>query len=244
MKYVIHRYPVLASTNTTAHHLAREGAAEGTVVVAERQEQGRGRFGRSFFSPGDSGLYFSLILRPGLLPNQALYLTTAAAVAVARSVETLTGTPAAIKWVNDVYLRDRKVAGILTEGCVDVGRLQYAVLGVGVNLSVPAGGFPADIADRAGALFCQPQLPATKETLLEQILDAFDELYRAMPDSSFLEEYRRRSWLTGRTVQLLMPDDTPGETVVVRGIDDDFGLLVEGADGCRTIRSGDVRVKV
>lgn len=245
MRYVIHRYPVLDSTNTTAHRLAREGAPEGTVVVAERQEQGRGRFGRSFFSPGDSGLYFSLILRPDhLSPDQALYLTTAAAVAVSRSAEALTGTPAAIKWVNDVYVQDRKVAGILTEGCVGDGRLQYAVLGVGVNLFTPTGGFPENIADRAGTLFCQPQSPAAREALLEHVLNTFDELYRVLPDISFLEEYRSRSFLTGRTVRLLTPDDTPGETVTVRGIDDDFGLLVEGPGGCRTIRSGDVSVKV
>lgn len=104
------------STNTWVRQRAQEGAAEGTVVVAEGQTAGRGRRGRAFFSPEGSGIYLSLLLRPSIDPSQAHLLTCAAAVAVARAIERTSGQSASIKWVNDVYCNERKVAGILTEG--------------------------------------------------------------------------------------------------------------------------------
>lgn len=241
MHYTVTALERVDSTNRVARERALSGAPEGTVIVADRQEQGRGRFGRHFFSPPGTGLYMSIVLRPAIPPQQALYVTTAAAVAVAEAVEQLTGESARIKWVNDVYLRDKKVCGILTEGGMEGERLRFAVLGIGVNLAPPPGGFPPDIANKAGALFDTPR--PIRDELVQAILTRFFAYYDRLADKPFLAEYRRRSLLTGKQVQLLSPDGVPGGTVTVRGIDDDFSLIVQDECGVRTLSSGDVSIK-
>lgn len=140
------------STNAEARRRALEGAAEGTVVVAEEQTAGKGRPGKTFFSPAATGLYLSIVLRPTLAADRGQFITCAAAVACAQAIEQVTGAESLIKWVNDIYCDGRKVAGILTEGVVDMesGHFEHAVLGIGVNVKPPADGFPHDIADVAG----------------------------------------------------------------------------------------------
>lgn len=152
----------LDSTNAEALRRAVDGAPEGTVIVAEEQTAGRGRRGRSFFSPAGTGIYLSILVRPALAAERAHLLTCSAAVAVAEAIEACAGVDASIKWVNDVYCRGKKVAGILTEGSFDLegGVLQHAVVGIGVNVRPPHAGFPAEIAERAGAV-----LPASDATL-------------------------------------------------------------------------------
>ena len=152
----------LDSTNAEALRRAVDGAPEGTVIVAEEQTAGRGRRGRSFFSPAGTGIYLSILVRPALAAERAHLLTCSAAVAVAEAIEACAGVDASIKWVNDVYCRGKKVAGILTEGSFDLegGVLQHAVVGIGVNVRPPHAGFPAEIAERAGAV-----LPARDATL-------------------------------------------------------------------------------
>ncbi len=242
MTYHVERYEQLPSTNRTAKERAQQGADEGLVIVAAHQTAGRGRFGRSFHSPDGTGLYMSVVLRPDLDVEQVLYLTTAAAVAVAQTVEEMTGEYAAVKWVNDVYCRGKKVAGILTEGEWRDGKLLYAVLGIGINLVAPKDGFPADIADKAGAVFVTD--PVDADTVMRAILDRFDGYYRHLTDRPHLAEYRRRHMLNGQTVELLTIDDQPLGTAAVEGIADDFSLLIRDQDGVRALSSGDVRVLV
>lgn len=124
------------------------------VVVAEEQTAGKGRPGKTFFSPAATGLYLSIVLRPTLAADRGQFITCAAAVACAQAIEQVTGAESLIKWVNDIYCDGRKVAGILTEGVVDMesGHFEHAVLGIGVNVKPPADGFPHDIADVAGAV--------------------------------------------------------------------------------------------
>lgn len=242
MIWSVQTFEQLESTNRTAHELARKGAPEGTVVVADRQTQGRGRFGRSFFSPAGSGLYMSVILRPTLSPEQTLYITTAAAAAVARAAEAVTGEAMSIKWVNDIYYRGKKVAGILTEGAMDRDQLAYAILGIGVNIAPPDGGFPPDIQNKAGALFDAPC--DRRDELCRLILTRFEDYYGALEQKPFLEDYRTRSFLDGKMVQLLAVDDTPAETATVLGIDDECGLIVQTQNGIRHLTSGDVSIQL
>ena len=242
VNYRVKRYEQLPSTNRTAKEMAQQGAGEGLVIVAAHQTAGRGRFGRSFHSPDGTGLYMSVVLRPDLNPEQVLYLTTAAAVAVAQTVEAMTGECASVKWVNDVYCRGKKVAGILTEGEWRDGKLQYAVLGIGINLAAPKEGFPADIADKAGAMFERD--PADADTVMNAVLTRFFAYYPHLTDRPHLAEYRRRHLLNGKTVQLLTVDDQPLGTATVEGIGDDFSLLVRDEHGVRSLSSGDVRVLV
>lgn len=242
MIYSFQSHEELDSTNRLAHELAKNGAPEGTVVTARRQTNGRGRFGRSFFSPDGTGLYMSIILRPALSVDRVLYITTAAAAAVARAVERLTAESAQIKWVNDVYYRGKKVAGILTEGAVSGDTLAYAVLGIGVNVAPPNGGFPTEIIRKAGTLF---DTPCDKcDELCHHILDYFDEYYGTLTQKPFLEDYRSRSLLNGKTVQLLGTDDVPIETATVLGIDDECALIVQTKDGIRHLQSGDVSLRL
>lgn len=147
--------PETESTNTLLREKANNGFPEGTVVLANTQTKGRGRRGRSFYSPADTGLYLSVLLRPdGMIPDQAVKITTMAAVAVCEAVEKISGKETWIKWVNDIYQEGRKISGILTEASISMenGSVEYVILGIGVNVYPPKGGFPEDIRETAGSV--------------------------------------------------------------------------------------------
>ena len=154
-------YKTITSTNTVLKALAAEGAPAGLALIAGEQTAGRGRMGRSFYSPADSGLYLSLLLRPNVSAVEATRLTACAAVAVAETIEELSGRPAQIKWVNDIFVDGRKVCGILTEASVDCenGMMHYVIIGLGVNTRVPAGDFPEELKGIAGAAFDANSIP-------------------------------------------------------------------------------------
>ena len=238
--FTLHEFDVVDSTNTTAREMAANGAPEGTVVLARCQRQGRGRFGRKFFSPDGSGIYMSVILRPTENP---LYITTAAAVAVAGAVQAVTDKTVGIKWVNDVYCNGKKVCGILTEGSMVDGKWEYAVLGIGINLAPPPNGFPADLIHKAGAVWETVPTDSVRDRLVAEILRRFGEFYAALGRKPFLEEYRRLSVLTGKTVKVLAPNGTEREQVTVLEIDDECSLVVKEKDGTvRRLSSGEVSV--
>ncbi|MBP3853988.1 MAG: biotin--[acetyl-CoA-carboxylase] ligase [Ruminiclostridium sp.] len=228
---------ITGSTNDDIKALAESGAPEGTVMIAGEQTAGKGRLGRSFYSPKDTGLYMSVLLRPRLPASDALAITTAAAAAVALAADALCGTSAGIKWVNDIYVGGRKVCGILTESSLAPdGSMKYAVLGIGVN--VADGGFPDDIADKAGALGADTAL---RPALAASILENFFAYYDKLPERGFMDEYRRRSVLTDRVIEY----ERGGErlTGTVLGIDDEARLAVRGADGIiRYLSSGEVNI--
>lgn len=233
----------VTSTNTILKALAGQGIPEGFVLIAESQTAGRGRLGRSFHSPVGTGLYMSLLLRPALSAEKSLYITTAAAVAVARAIEDTAGLQPRIKWVNDLYLNERKVCGILTEAAVDFDTkgLKWAVLGIGLNLSVPAGGFPEDIRHIAGALFEKPADTDTRAKLAAAIIDRFFELYGDLESGAFIEAYRSRSFLTGREIVFSMGNETFSGTVT--GISDEAHLLVRLENGEeRAFSAGEVQI--
>ena len=238
-------YDELTSTNLTAKELFADGASKPFLVVARRQRGGRGRMGRSFFSP-DGGLYMSLLLPYEMEADMSLRITTAAAVAVSRAIDSFVGDRARIKWVNDVYLDGRKVCGILTEGGFTAdGRLSHAVLGIGVNLVPPESGFPEDIKDRAGAVFERIENDCDCK-LCAMIVNNFMELFDSGLDSShYIDEYRRRSIVIGRRVDVMRVHDGEAVPADVLAINDDFGLCVRYGDGrCDTLSSGDVSLRL
>lgn len=232
------------STNDDLKKMAAQGAPSGTIVITDRQTAGKGRLGRSFFSP-QSGVYMSLLLRPMTEMPLSLRYTVAAAVAVCRACEQVCSNKAEIKWVNDVYINGRKICGILTEGSIVGGRLDYAVIGIGTNITTPAGGFPEDIADRAGALFEYGKAPegiseryaAALMCNLSQIFD----LSGAVRD--IMDEYRRRSFLPGRNITAVTADgEKPCKAI---GITDDAELIVQYPDGnVGTLCSGEVSIRI
>lgn len=250
-KYLRHKglpltvVPSAASTNALAREMADRGAMEGTVVIAGEQTAGRGRSGRHFFSPGGTGLYLSLLLRPrDYAPQQAVQLTALAAAAMCQAVEAVSGRQPGIKWVNDLILDGKKVCGILTEGAfgLETGALEYAVVGVGVNLYPPAGGFPEDIAPIAGTVFSAPQDDG-KNRLAAAFLDAFLDGYSAPDRQDLLALYRRRSLAVGRPVTVCLGNQT--RPAYAYGVDDACRLLVRYPDGREDALSyGEIRVKL
>ena len=168
------------------------------VVVAEEQIAGKGRLEDVLLSCRHR-LVLSIVLRPTLAADRGQFITCAAAVACAQAIEQVTGAESLIKWVNDIYCDGRKVAGILTEGVVDMesGRFEHAVLGIGVNVKPPTDGFPHDIADVAGAVLGD-HTGAIRCELAAAILARFWDVYRRMEDPALYDEYRRRCFLLGQ----------------------------------------------
>lgn len=241
-------YKEVDSTNTVARKAAADGAPEGTVILAEMQQGGRGRMDRVFFSPAGTGLYMSVVLRPAA-DTSPLYITTAAAVAVAESIEAVAGVQASIKWVNDIYCHGKKVCGILTEGAFDssCSTLQYAILGIGINILEPPGGFPRELSARAGAVFGAKNPPPDypRETLAADILTRFWGYYVRLSEKPHLSAYRTYSFLGGRTVEVLDITGKAAYEARVIGITDEFGLTVETPDGqCRVLSSGEVSLRL
>ena len=236
--------PVVTSTNSLLRQEAEQGADEGRVLVAAQQTAGRGRRDRTFFSPPDSGLYLSLLLRPELEAKEALSLTTCAAAAVALAIEECARIPAQIKWVNDVFCGGKKVCGILTEAALDLesGGLQYAIVGIGVNLFPPEAGFPPELPE-AGAVFsARPQGLEGRSQLAGSILNHFFSFYPDLKTSDFFEEYRKRSLVLGQEITVLEGSTT--RTAHALDLEPDFSLKVREADGSLSIlSSGEVRVR-
>ena len=234
--------PCVESTNTLLRSLADQGAPEGTVIIANAQSRGRGRSGRGFFSPGDTGLYLSLLLRPvHASPQQAVMLTAAAASAMCQAMDTLGGHPE-IKWVNDIFQNGRKVCGILSEAAfsLETGAPEYVVIGVGVNAYPPREGFPPELEGIAGALW-QQEVPDGRNQLAAAFLDQFFRLYTAKDPALFLEDYRRRSLVVGRDVTVLLGDQQ--RTAHALSIDDQCRLLVKYESGeTAALSYGEVRL--
>lgn len=229
------------STNRVAKSLAEQGADEGTLIVALSQTAGRGRLGRSFLSP-EGGLYFSLVLRPSFSPEESRMLTVAAAVATAQAIEQTSGKKCDIKWVNDIYIGGKKVCGILTEGAFDAetGTLKYAVLGIGINIFAPDG-LPDEISDIADTVFDGDVPSKIKAELIAKIVNNFMAFYKKLDGRAFLEEYRRRSMLTGLDVCYTLQGAE--HTGRVLGIDDEARLIVEENGKEVYIGAGDVSVR-
>lgn len=228
----------VSSTNDIARQQAENGCREGLVVLADSQTQGRGRQGRSFYSPGGTGLYMSLVLRPRCL-SPAL-VTAAAAVAVAEVLEELSGKKALIKWVNDVFIDGRKVCGILAEGALTPqGQLKYAVLGIGVDLAAPEAGYPPELEAVAGAVFeAGHALP--RDTVAQAILDRFWLLYQDR--TGLYQRYKSRCFVLGKTVTL---GGAVPRLATALDLDESFRLIVRLEDGTvKALDSGEISVKV
>lgn len=238
-------FPTIGSTNTVLKGMAADGAPEGTVLVAGEQTEGRGRVGRRFYSPAGTGLYMSVLLRPKMAAPEMVKLTACAAVAVAEVIEELSGAPAGIKWVNDVLVRGKKVCGILTEASFagNNGPANYVVVGIGINARLPAGNFPEKLRGVAGAVFEGKGPPASRCRLAAEVLDRLLGHYRHLEERDVYENYRKRSVVLGRDIDLLSPGKDPVPAKAL-DIDRDFALLVRLGDGSvRRVGTGEVSIR-
>ncbi len=238
----------VTSTNTLLKEKAAAGAREGTVIIANSQTGGKGRLGRSFFSPLNTGLYISVLLRPADIPPQrALKITTMAAVAACRAIDAVLPDQIRpqIKWVNDIFLRGKKVVGILTEASVSMenGNLEYAVLGIGFNVYEPEGGFPEELRNIAGAVLPK-RVPDAKNRIAAEFLRCFFEVYRAPDHLGYEAEYKARSLVLGKTVDVIPTGGGATRRAKVLDITEDCNLLVEYDDGSQAVlSSGEVSVR-
>lgn len=231
------------STNTVCLAKAAEGESEGYVAIAGAQTKGRGRRGRGFYSPADTGIYMSILLRPSAYPGtQVLRITAMAAVAVSEAIESLCDKEASIKWVNDIYMDGRKVCGILTEAGPDIegDSIDCVVVGIGINAYAPKGGFPEEIKDKAGCAFDE-QASDMRNRLAAEILSRFMDYYNSDSQAGYIDEYRKRSLVTGKDVEI--SGHGSRRRAHVLGIDDEFGLIVRYPDGKEDVmRSGEVSI--
>ena len=235
----------VVSTNSLLKELAIQGEAEGKVLIAEEQTCGRGRLGRDFYSPAKTGIYMSILLRPKMTVEDSLFITTSAAVAIAKAIEKIADCEAKIKWVNDIYCNGKKVCGILTEAGIDFegGGLEYAVIGIGINVSKPKGGFPEELTNIATALFSSNKYSSDlRSQLVAEILNNFWIYYENISNKTFLTEYRDRSLLIGKEINVISGENST--RALALEIDDKARLVVKLSDGeIKTLSSGEVSIR-
>lgn len=237
--------PETTSTNADAFHLAEAGAEDGTAVIADAQSGGKGRRGRVWSSPSGVNLYCSVVLRPAIMPHEAPQLTFLSAVAVARAIEQATALEPEIKWPNDVLISGRKVAGLLNEMSAETDRVNFVILGIGVNLNMTLAQFPADVRTPATSLLLEQGLPVNRAQFAARMLGELDRLYTDFLHHGFgpvRDEWQQRCNANGREVVV---SEAGVETVrgMFHGINGDGAMLVRFPDGMvERILSGDVRV--
>jgi BirA family biotin operon repressor/biotin-[acetyl-CoA-carboxylase] ligase len=236
------RFDNVSSTNDVARELAAQGATEGTCVIAREQTAGRGSHGRSW-SSSEGGLYVSVVLRPQIKAAESTIITLAAAVAVAETLKLDFGLPADIEWPNDVLVSSRKVCGILVESAVEGERLQYAVIGIGVNLSQEQ--FANDIANTATSLLIETGRRIAPEEFASHLLDRLERWYRISIEerAQVIDRWEQlSSYARGSVVQI----ESSGGLIegVTRGLSPTGALLLEMSSGViNEIVSGEVRLR-
>lgn len=242
------------STNNVLKHLAIEGAAPGTAVIALKQTAGKGRLGRSFISPEDEGIYLSYLLRPLCSPEKAAELTSWVSVAVCSALKSACGISPEIKWVNDILLNRMKLGGILCEMSVggSPDKPEYVVAGIGINVLQKS--FSPELEKKATSLLIETRKRFSFDAIIAGLIAELDRLSDDFPDNKeqYLEEYRRLCSTVGSTVAFEnrqsgengLGGDDGYRTAFAEGIADDFSLAVRDENGNQSfIRTGEVSVR-
>lgn len=237
----IYFYESLGSTNDEAKRLAHMGAPHGTTVTARCQTAGKGRLGRSFYSPADAGMYVSVVLRPQMPAEQSLLITSAAAVAAAHAIERVSGVSVKIKWVNDLYFTGKKLCGILSEASLGAdGHPEFVVVGIGVNLTRES--FPPELQETTTSILESGGRPVTPWVLLEETVGELLHVCAQLEERAFLSEYRARSCVLGKQVRLI--GGGHDRVVYALAIDDNAHLVVQSLEGERFIvGSGEISIR-
>jgi BirA family biotin operon repressor/biotin-[acetyl-CoA-carboxylase] ligase len=239
------RLEVFKSIDSTNLELKRRAhEEEGLVVAASEQTGGMGRLGRKFSSPSDTGIYFSILLKPDIDNSEVTLLTTIAALAVCQAIEKYTEKKPGIKWVNDVFIDGKKVNGTLTQASFSVENLapEYVIVGIGINVYEPEGGFDEEIKDIAGAVLDE-RIGDMKNKLLAEVLNRYFYYYRNFEKKEFISEYKRRSIVIGKTVSVITPSYSKKAEVL--DIDDKCRLIVRYEDGSEeTVSTGEISIRL
>lgn len=236
-------FDALDSTNIKAKQLADEGAPNGTYVIAERQDAGKGRRGRTFYSPAGEGIWMSLILKPEINPNHASMITLVAALAVSKAIMEITGRPAGIKWPNDIVMSGKKVCGILTEMSAQFDYVNHVVVGIGIN--VQNRSFPKDIAAVSTSLFLETKQHFNRAPLVERIWEEFEHYYEIFLQtedlSNLVKEYNAHLVNLHQAVKVLdLKEPFEGKAM---GITPKGELIVDTWESRRLVSTGEVSVR-
>ncbi|MEG0918742.1 MAG: biotin--[acetyl-CoA-carboxylase] ligase [Anaerovoracaceae bacterium] len=237
-------YESVGSTNTVASSMALEGCENFTTVVANEQTKGKGRLGRSFYSPAQTGIYLSIVIKPNFNLSKALLITTAASVAVASAINEVSGADAKIKWVNDIFVNGKKVAGILTEALSDFesGSISNIILGIGINCHET--NFPKELKEMAGSVgggFDRNQLAAMV------IRNVIEKIQNLNPEN-FIPEYKKRSLVLGQEIIVYksgIKEEAYGVPATAIDITNQGGLKVQYKNGeTHTLSTGEISISL
>ena len=245
-RHQIHWFETIGSTNTEAKRMAAAGAPHGTVLIADHQTAGRGRLGRSFQSPTGAGIYMSVILRPDCPPTELMHLTCATAVAMCDAVENSLGFRPGIKWINDLVVGSKKLAGILTELSIDpkTGLVDYGVVGIGINCTEKEMDFPEEIRPIACSAAMVTGKSIDRSPLAAAMIIELEKTNSTLLSGkeAIMDQYRRDCVTLGKSVQVLQGDSKRCGTAL--DIDPEGALIVAYPDGSvETVNSGEVSVR-
>ena len=235
------------STNNKLRELAKNGAPAGTVVLANHQSAGRGRRGRNFSSPKDAGIYLSILMRPNCTPQECTSLTPWTAVAITRAIFHLINIAPSIKWVNDLYMNNKKICGILTELSMDNEnkKVSHVVIGVGVNVNESSIDFPLDLRDIATSIYAETNQKINRSKLAFAIIKELDHMIANWPEAKdeYLNAYREYNLTTKSQISIVSGDTLIPVTPL--NINDDFSLQVRHQDGkLENLSSGEVSIRL
>lgn len=236
-------YERVDSTNTIAKKLADQGAADGTVVVAEEQTGGRGRLDRSFMSPFAQGLWFSVIIRPNFPPMEVSKMTLVAAVAITKVLRKMGLIHCGIKWPNDILVHDKKMVGILTELNASVEKINYLVMGIGINTTLSKKSLSKELKKTVTS-FAMEDVPVQRNQLLAEILQQLEQYYIVAQEQGFapiLEEWKVLSCTLGQEVKVIASDKTFSGKAV--DLDENGNLLVDTGTAIEKVLAGDVHIR-
>jgi BirA family biotin operon repressor/biotin-[acetyl-CoA-carboxylase] ligase len=237
----------VGSTNDLAKQLARAGAPEGLLVIADEQTTGKGRLGRTWTTPKGSALAMTLLLRPQLPPYEAPRITLVAAVAAAEAVRAVTGLPIGIKWPNDLQVQGKKICGILTEMDAEVERIAFVVCGIGLNVNLPREQMPPEFQETATSLMAELGGPVRRAALVQAVMAGFEEVYALFTAGRFdqvLDRWRALSVTLGQAVRVISVTGAPDVEGIAEDVDPDGALLVRLPDGeLRRVLAGEVSIR-
>lgn len=240
----IEYFEEITSTNSVLKERAQKNDSENTVLISEFQTAGRGRLGKTFFSPKGCGIYLSYLIRPNIAATDATFITVAAAVALKRAFSDVLNIETQIKWVNDIYYQDKKLCGILTEaGYTRDGKIDYAVLGVGINVKNPPRDYPEEFAykttniERISGIINDD----VKSKLVASFLNNFDDIF-ADKTKAYIKEYKEASCIIGKEIEILSGEHKGKANAI--DIDENANLVVSLPDGRKvSLSTGDVSIR-
>ncbi len=235
-------YNEIDSTNAELKRRIADNDKSSHLIIADSQTMGRGRLGRTFESPGQTGIYMSLLL-PDVNPKNVLLITSAAAVAVCRGIRNVSSLSPKIKWVNDIYEDNRKVCGILAEAVSGPSGTINVILGIGINVTTNRSVFSKDVQERAGALFDNGSNHATsRNTIISSIISEFYNIYEYIEDREYLIDYRRWSNVIGRDI--IYCENNIWHNAKAIDIDNNGGLIIETEGRIHTLSTGEISVRL